>query len=93
MWLGIILEILPARCISESCIKGLEGLHRTFWGTTKKCENKNFQLIYYLRLGSGREGLNRSSGFETDVVARFGTLDFLVSKAIKFTGGCKNICF
>ena len=30
---------------SLSCLKrfyeGLRGLHKTFWGTTKKCENKN----------------------------------------------------
>ena len=28
----------PAPRILESCIKSL---HKTFWGTTKKCENKN----------------------------------------------------
>ena len=31
--------------------EGLKGLHNTFWGTTKKCENKNlskflFQYIF-----------------------------------------------
>ena len=24
--------------------EGLKGLHKTFWGTTKKCENKNLRL-------------------------------------------------
>ena len=26
----------------------LEGLHKTFWGTTKKCENKNLSKIFLL---------------------------------------------
>ena len=26
-------------------LKGLKGLHKTFWGTTKKCENKNLNLF------------------------------------------------
>ena len=25
--------------------EGLYGLHKTVWGTTKKCENKKFNLI------------------------------------------------
>ena len=25
--------------------EGLKGLHKTFWGTTKKCENKNLIFI------------------------------------------------
>ena len=50
IWLTLL-----APCISESCIKikinlnfyfhtslwCLKGLHKTFWGITKKCENKN----------------------------------------------------
>ena len=24
----------------------LKGLHKIFWGTTKKCENKNFELNF-----------------------------------------------
>ena len=34
---------LPAPCISKSSI---EGLHKTFSGTKKECENKNFILIF-----------------------------------------------
>ena len=34
-------------------LEGLKGLHKTFWGTTKKCENKHFSL----RSKLGREGL------------------------------------
>ena len=30
----------------ERFYEGLKGLHKTFWGITKKCENKN--LIYFL---------------------------------------------
>ena len=30
---------------------------KTFWGTAKKCESKNFKLIFSLCLGSAREGL------------------------------------
>ena len=57
---------LPAPFIFESCIKikalkafkkPFEAPHKTFSGTTKKCENKNFKLLFSLRLGSGREGL------------------------------------
>ena len=37
------------------CLKrfneGLKGLHKTFWSTTKKCENKN--LTYYFFYSSG----------------------------------------
>ena len=32
-----------------------QGLHKTFWGTAKKCENK-FKLIFSLCPGSGLEG-------------------------------------
>ena len=27
--------------------EGLKDLHKTFWGTTKKCENKNVSYIYF----------------------------------------------
>ena len=51
---------LPTPWISESCIKMkinlnfyfhtsswcLKGLHKTFWGTTKKCENKNLREFF-----------------------------------------------
>ena len=40
--------------------EGLKGLHKTFWGTTKKCENKNLSwfLFYYNFLKcTGCEGL------------------------------------
>ena len=33
-----------------------EGL-KTFWSTTKKCENKNLTWFFSLFLGLGREGL------------------------------------
>ena len=29
--------------------KGLKGLYKTFWGTTKKCQNRKFKLIFILR--------------------------------------------
>ena len=42
------------------CLKrlyeGLSGLQKTFWGTTKKCENKNLSFFSPCP-GSGREGL------------------------------------
>ena len=31
-------------CLKRFC-EGFKGLHKTFWGTTKKCENKNLILI------------------------------------------------
>ena len=47
----------------ERSYEGLKGLHKTFWGTTKKCENKN--LIWFLfqcnfQKCTEREGLNNS---------------------------------
>ena len=43
------------------CLKrfyeGIQGLHKTFWGTTKKCENNNLIQFFSLRPGLGREGL------------------------------------
>ena len=37
-------------------IEGLKGL-KTFWGTTKQCENKNFKLIFMLmQLSKNAEG-------------------------------------
>ena len=41
------------RCLKEF----YEGLHKTFWGTTKKCENKNSNQ-FSLFPESGWEGLN-----------------------------------
>ena len=47
------------------CLKrfyeGLKGLHKTFWGTTKKCENKNLSWFFSLCLGLGLEELKKSS--------------------------------
>ena len=37
--------------------EGLKGLHEIFWGTTKKCENKNLTYFFTLCPGLGREGL------------------------------------
>ena len=41
----------------------LKGLHKTFWGTTNTCENKN--LSFSLRPGLGREGLK--VGFNVNI--------------------------
>ena len=41
-------------CLKRFC-GGLKGLHKTFWGTTKKCENKNL-FIFSLCLGLGWKG-------------------------------------
>ena len=42
--------------------EGLKGLHKTFWGTTKKCENTNFKLIIILIQLSEMHGAGRSNG-------------------------------
>ena len=35
--------------------EGLQGLHKTFWGTTKMCENKNLsQFFLFLRYRDGK---------------------------------------
>ena len=38
----------------HTCLWCLKVLHKTFWGTTKKCENRNLSL--FILPGSGREG-------------------------------------
>ena len=41
-------------------LKDLKGLHKTFWGTTKKCENKNltqFSFQYNFQKWTGLKGL------------------------------------
>ena len=35
------------RCLKKF-YEGLRGLYKTFWGTTEKCENKNFNLSFIL---------------------------------------------
>ena len=30
--------------------EGLKGRHKTFWGTTKKCENKNLINFFLIQL-------------------------------------------
>ena len=57
------------------CLKrfydGFKGLHKTFWGTTKKCENKNLtfkfkfhlNLIFHSSFGIGRGRLNKKNHF------------------------------
>ena len=40
--------------------EGLKGLHKTFWGTTKRCENKNLSWFFSLLPGLGRKGLSTS---------------------------------
>ena len=37
--------------------EGFKGLHKTFWGTTQKFENKNQSYFFSPRIRSGREGL------------------------------------
>ena len=44
-----MLLTLPALCISESCIEIKIGLHKTFWGSTKKCEKKNLTQFFQNR--------------------------------------------
>ena len=50
---------LPVPCNSESSteikIKTLKGIHKTFCGTTKKCENKN--LTYFFLFVRDWDGL------------------------------------
>ena len=46
------------------CLKrfyeGLKSLYKTFWGTPKKYENENFQVIFFLRSGSELKGLRKT---------------------------------
>ena len=44
----------------ERFYEGLKSYHKTFWGTTKKCENENlieFLFKFNFQKGTGREGL------------------------------------
>ena len=47
-------------------LKGLKDLHKTFWGTTKKCENKNLKLIFILTQLSEMHGAKRVN-FEQEI--------------------------
>ena len=47
------------------CLKrfyeGLKGIHKTFCGTTKKCQNKNLNYFFFqynFQICTGREGLS-----------------------------------
>ena len=42
----------------ERFYEGLQGLHKTFWGTTKKCETKTFKLIFPPLSGFGTGRVN-----------------------------------
>ena len=61
--------------------KGLKSLHKTFWGATKKCENKNltwFLFQYYnFQKYTGRWVLtNSSSRFQNSCAIETGLSDF-----------------
>ena len=43
--------------------EGMSGLHKTFCGTIKKCEIKNFQLIFILIQLSENQGVGRVKYF------------------------------
>ena len=49
-------------CLKRFC-EGLKGLHKTFCGTTNKCEKKKFNLIFSLSPGLGRKGLISKAKF------------------------------
>ena len=52
--------IFTVLCGAWKDLEGLKGLHKTFRGTTKKCENKGY-VIFYLKLLSeihGTRGVN-----------------------------------
>ena len=34
--------------------QGLKGLHKIFWGTTKKCEYENLSFVFLSGIGTGR---------------------------------------
>ena len=40
-------------CLKRFC-EGFKGLHKTFWGTTKKCENKDLTQFFMFGTGTGR---------------------------------------
>ena len=57
-------------CCRNRFYEGLKGLHKTFWGSTKKCENKNlnyFLFKYNFYKCTGRKVLKPTSTFCTDV--------------------------
>ena len=49
--------------------EGLKGLHKTFWGTTKKCENKNltYFFLFIFMIGMLRvKDQTKDGGFKSD---------------------------
>ena len=61
IWITIKLNFYfhPSLWCLKRFYEGLKGLHKTFWGTKKKCENKNSTKLFSLSTGLGRGGLNR----------------------------------
>ena len=58
-WIEIKTELNFYFHTSFWCLKrfyeGLKGLHKTFWGITKKCENKNLTSFFlFLRDWGGK---------------------------------------
>ena len=50
--------ILNVPCISESCTEiKIKGLHKIFWGTTKKYENENLTYFFSFHPGLGRQAI------------------------------------
>ena len=49
---AIISLTLPVPCTSG----GLKDLHKTFWGTTKKCKNKNLTKYFFFVWDWDRKG-------------------------------------
>ena len=60
------LTLLAPR-VSESSIKTKKGLHKTFVGTIKNCENENLSY-FFLRRGSGRKKLIFNLSFCPDPI-------------------------
>ena len=59
----------------KSFYEGLKGLHKTFWGTAKKCDNKTltwFLFQYNFQRCTGRERLICLTGVTSDMVIFLG---------------------
>ena len=50
---------------NKKIIGDLKGLHKTFWGTTKKCENKNLTYFFFSSSGIGTGKVKRSCKFKS----------------------------
>ena len=63
--------------------EGLKGLHKTFWGTTKKYENKNLIFVSIQLSEMHRTGRINMEKSDVCVIIRFVESDFMKVRPVQ----------